>query len=72
MSRDFQVDLLAQLPLDAEIREQTDSGHPTVVSDPESAAASAYRAAAIRLAAAQAAQGKDYAGRFPKIVVEDS
>ncbi len=72
MSRDFEVDLLAQLPLDAEIREQTDSGHPTVVSDPESAAALAYRTAAIRLAAAQATQGKDYAGRFPKIVVEDS
>lgn len=71
MSRDFQVDLLGQLPLDANIREQTDSGHPTVMSDPESAAAAAYRSAAHRLAVAQAAQGKDYASKFPKIVVED-
>jgi ATP-binding protein involved in chromosome partitioning len=72
MAADFDVDLLGQLPLDARIREQTDSGRPTVIADPESPAAQAYRAAAIRLAAAQAAQGRDYSSRFPKIVVEDS
>ena len=69
---DFDVEMLGQLPLDARIREQTDSGKPTVVGAPDSAAAAAYRAAAIRMAAAQAVQGKDYAARFPKIVVEDS
>ncbi len=72
MSRDFQVDLLGQLPLDAEIREQTDSGRPTVIDEPESPAANAFRNAAIRMAAALATQGRDYAAKFPKIVVEDS
>jgi len=72
MATDFKVELLGALPLDARIREQTDSGTPTVVADPESAAAAAYRSAAQRMAAAQATQGKDYASRFPKIVVEDS
>jgi ATP-binding protein involved in chromosome partitioning len=72
MSRDFDVDLLGQLPLDAEIREQTDSGRPTVIDEPDLPAANAFRVAAIRMAAAQATQGRDYAAKFPKIVVEDS
>jgi len=72
MADDFDVELLGQLPLDARIREQTDSGTPTVIADPESAAAAAYRNAAIRLAVAQARQGRDFSSKFPKIVVEDS
>ena len=72
MAADFDVELLGQLPLDARIREQTDGGEPTVVAAPESPAAVAYRDAAIRMAAAQATRGRDYAGKFPKIVVEDS
>jgi ATP-binding protein involved in chromosome partitioning len=70
ISRDFNVDLLGKLPLDASIREQADSGHPTVASDPESAAASAYRDTARRMAARLALQGRDYSSKFPKIVVE--
>jgi ATP-binding protein involved in chromosome partitioning len=72
MAQDFDVELLGQLPLDAAIREQTDSGNPTVVSAPDSAAAAAYRNAAQRMAAAQAVQGRDYSSKFPKIVIEDS
>jgi ATP-binding protein involved in chromosome partitioning len=72
MARDFDVELLGQLPLDATIREQTDSGNPTVISAPDSAAARAYHNAARRMAAAQAAQGRDYSSKFPKIVVENS
>ena len=72
MAQDFDVELLGQLPLDASIREQTDSGKPTVVSAPDSAAAAAYRNAAQRMAAAQAVQGRDYSSKFPKIVIEDS
>jgi ATP-binding protein involved in chromosome partitioning len=72
MASDFSVELLGQLPLDARIREQTDSGTPTVLADPDSAAAEAYRLAAQRMAAAQAGQGRDYRSKFPNIVVEDS
>jgi ATP-binding protein involved in chromosome partitioning len=69
---DFDVELLGQLPLDAKIREKTDSGAPIVTADPDSAAANAYRLVAQRMAAAQAAQGRDFSSKFPKIVVEES
>jgi ATP-binding protein involved in chromosome partitioning len=72
MASDFTVELLGQLPLDAKIREQTDSGTPTVVADPQSPAAEAYRNAARKMAAAQAAQGRDFSSKFPKIVIEES
>lgn len=70
MATDFDVQLLAALPLDARIREQTDSGRPTVVADPQSAAAQEYFTAARRMTAILALQGKDYSSKFPKIVVE--
>ncbi len=72
MSGDFDVPLLGQLPLQARIREETDGGRPTVLADPDSPAAAAFVAAARRMAAMQAAQGRDYSSKFPKIVVEDS
>jgi len=72
MASDFNVRLLGQLPLDARIREQTDSGKPTVVADPDSTIAAAYRAAAQCMTAELALQGRDYSSKFPKIVVEDS
>jgi ATP-binding protein involved in chromosome partitioning len=51
----YQTALLGQLPLDARIREQADSGAPTVVSDPGSETARAYHAIARRAAGALAA-----------------
>jgi ATP-binding protein involved in chromosome partitioning len=72
IARDFDVELLGQLPLEMSIREQTDSGKPTVVADPDGAIAQAYVLTARRMAARLAIQGKDYSSRFPKIVVEDS
>jgi ATP-binding protein involved in chromosome partitioning len=72
MAQDYDLELLGQLPLDAAIREQTDSGNPTVVSAPDSVAAAAYRNAAQRMAALQAVQGRDYSSKFPKIVIEES
>ena len=68
--RDFGVELLGRLPLDASIRAQADSGNPTVAADPDSDVAEAFRSAARRMAAALAMKGKDYSAKFPKIVVE--
>jgi len=70
IASDFEVDLLGKLPLDARIREQADSGHPTVASDPDSAAAEAYRTTARQMAASLAILGRDYSAKFPKIVIE--
>jgi len=69
---DFDVRLLGRLPIDSRIREQTDSGKPTVVAEPDSAIAEAFRQAAWNLSAAQAAERVDHSGKFGNIVVEDA
>jgi ATP-binding protein involved in chromosome partitioning len=71
ISQDFGVRLLGQLPLDTRIREQTDSGNPTVIAEPDSAVARAYRETAWRIAAAQAAERADHSSKFGTIVVEN-
>ncbi len=71
MAEDYGVELLGQLPLDLRIREQTDSGRPAVVADPDSALAEAWLRTARRMSARLAMQGKDYSRRFPNIVVEN-
>ncbi len=72
MVQDFDVPLLGQLPLLASVREQTDSGMPTVRADPKSTSAEAYQQAALQVAIAQAQQRTDYSAKFGNIVVEAS
>jgi ATP-binding protein involved in chromosome partitioning len=69
---DFDVRLLGRLPLDSCIREHTDAGKPTVVAEPDSAIAEAYRQAAWNLSAAQAAERVDHSAKFGSIVVEEA
>jgi ATP-binding protein involved in chromosome partitioning len=66
------AELLGELPLDMEIREDADSGRPSVVSSPDGPIAAAYRRTALRAAAKLAEAGRDYSRVFPNIVVEDS
>jgi ATP-binding protein involved in chromosome partitioning len=72
IAADYDVELLGQVPLDLRIRQQTDSGNPSVIAEPGEGPAKAYRETARKLAARLAMQGKDYSSRFPKIVVEDT
>ncbi|HEY8522022.1 MAG TPA: iron-sulfur cluster carrier protein ApbC [Gammaproteobacteria bacterium] len=72
LSRAYGVPLLGTLPLDRRIREETDSGEPTVVAEPDSLAAIAFREAALRAAGELAASAQDYSRLFPKITVEDT
>src|ERR1700716_1909760 len=69
MSRDYGTELLGQLPLDEAIRQQADSGKPTVVADPEGRAAEIYRAIGRRLAVKIAEAARDMTSKFPNIVV---
>lgn len=71
MATQFDVPLLASLPLDRRIREQTDSGRPTVVHAPDSDLAARYFALARGAGARLAMQERDYSHAFPNIVVED-
>jgi ATP-binding protein involved in chromosome partitioning len=72
MSDQFNVDFLGSLPLDIRIREETDSGKPTVVAEPDSAISRTYREIARRAAAKLSLQQKNFAAKFPKIVIQNS
>ncbi|HSM19148.1 MAG TPA: iron-sulfur cluster carrier protein ApbC [Hyphomicrobiales bacterium] len=72
MCKDYGTELLGQLPLDEGIREQADSGKPTVVSDPEGKSAEIYRRIARRCAVRIAELQKDMTSKFPNIVVQNT
>jgi ATP-binding protein involved in chromosome partitioning len=70
LAREAGTELLGSLPLDIRIRQQADSGRPTVAADPESPLALRYRDIA-RLAAARLAYGPAAEAAFPDISVVD-
>ncbi len=72
ISRDYGVELLGALPLDVQIREQADSGKPTVVADPDGRVAEIYRQIARRAAVKIADLQQDRSAVFPKIVVQNT
>ena len=69
MAAEYRADYLGALPLALEIRVQADSGHPTVVSDPDSEVAGLYTAVARKVALAIAAKNKDFSSKFPSIKI---
>jgi ATP-binding protein involved in chromosome partitioning len=70
MARDYGVEYLGGLPLDIRIREQADSGRPTVVAEPQGELAAIYRRIARRVAVRIAEQARDLSLKFPSIVVQ--
>ena len=72
MSKDYGIDLLGSLPLDIAIREQADSGKPSVVADPDGRVAEIYRQIARRVAVKIAEKQQDHSAAFPKIVVQNT
>ncbi len=72
MADQYGVDLLGQLPLDIRIREEADSGKPTVVADSECRISMEYRTIARKTAAKLSLQAKDYAAKFPSIVIQNN
>jgi len=72
MSKDYGVEYLGGLPLDIRIREQTDSGRPTVVADPDGPLSQSYRTIARRIAVKVAQSAKDMSLKFPSIVIQNT
>ncbi len=72
MCADYKVPFLGALPLDIHIREEADSGRPTVVAQPESKAAEIYREIARKAAVAVALKAEDHTAKFPKIVIQNT
>jgi ATP-binding protein involved in chromosome partitioning len=63
------IDYLGALPLDMQIREQADSGKPTVVADPDGEPGLIYKAVARQVAVKIATKAKDFSAKFPTITV---
>jgi ATP-binding protein involved in chromosome partitioning len=72
MAKDYGIEYLGGLPLDIRIREQADSGRPTVVADPQGSVAEIYRRIARRVAVKIADQARDMSLKFPSIVVQNT
>ncbi|MGB4347338.1 MAG: iron-sulfur cluster carrier protein ApbC [Burkholderiaceae bacterium] len=71
MCADFGVDFLGALPLALSIREQTDSGRPTVVANPDGTEAQLYKQIARKVAVKVAEKAKDMSSKFPSIVIKN-
>ena len=69
MAAEYGMDYLGALPLTRAIREQADSGTPTVVADPDGEVALLYKAIARRVAVKIADKAKDFSSKFPTISV---
>jgi ATP-binding protein involved in chromosome partitioning len=72
MADQYDVALLGSLPLDIRIREQADSGVPTVAADPDSPLSLVYRDIARRTAARLSLQARNKAIAFPNIVMQNT
>ena len=72
MAEQYGIELLGALPLDIHIREETDGGKPSVIADPDSRVSQIYREIARKTAARLSLQAKDYAAKFPRIVIQDN
>ncbi len=70
MCADFGVEFLGALPLKLAIREQADSGKPTVVAEPDGPEAAIYKAIARKVAVKVAEKAKDMSSKFPSIVIK--
>jgi ATP-binding protein involved in chromosome partitioning len=72
MCEDYSVPFLGSLPLNLSIREQADSGRPTLVSEPQSPISDIYKAIARKIAIQVAAISKDMSSKFPNIVIQNT
>ena len=72
MCRDYDVPFLGALPLDIRIREQADSGRPTVVADPDGTTALIYKEIARKVAVSVAQKAADFSAKFPSIVIQNT
>jgi ATP-binding protein involved in chromosome partitioning len=72
MAEQYGVEYLGSLPLDIRIREQADSGRPTVVAEPDGAITQTYKAIARRVAVRIAEKAKDMSLKMPSIKVSNT
>ena len=66
------VSFVGRIPLDIRIREDADSGRPTVVADPDGTVAMNYRSIARHMSGQLAARRRSYSDVFPSIVIQNT
>ena len=71
MCQEYGVDFLGKLPLNLSIREQADSGNPTVAAQPDSEITKIYKEIARKVAVKVAGLNKDMTSKFPSIVIKN-
>ncbi len=69
MAAEYGVDYLGALPLNLSIRENADSGRPSVVTDPDGEISGIYKDVARKLAVKVAEKARDYSSKFPTISI---
>jgi len=72
MCAEYDVDFLGALPLTMSIREQADSGKPTVVAEPNGPIAEIYKSIARKIAVKVAEKAKDMSSKFPTITIQNT
>lgn len=72
MCAEYGVAFLGGLPLTMTIREQADSGKPTVVADPDGEVAAIYKTIARKVAIKVGEKAKDMSSKFPTITVQNT
>lgn len=72
MCEEYGVNFLGSLPLNLSIREQADSGKPTVVAEPEGAISAIYKEIARKIAIQVSSMSKDMTSKFPNIVIKSA
>ena len=72
MCAEYGVDFLGALPLTMSIREQADSGTPTVVAEPNGSIAEIYKSIARKVAIKVAEKAKDMTSKFPTITIQNT
>lgn len=71
LAEKYGIELLGSLPLDIKIREQTDSGNPTVIADPDSPAARRYHEIAKHVMHKLSLHPSASSGKFPAIEIRN-
>ena len=72
LANTYNIDFLGSLPLNKRIREEADSGKPTVTAEPSSAIANKYRDMAHQISAKIGIKKRNYANLFPKIEIQNN
>ena len=71
ISEEYQIDLLGKLPLSLSVRQQSDGGKPTVISEPDGAAAQSFRDIAAKVDEKMSKLTNSAGNQGPKIQILD-